>query len=98
MIAWYQDEPQRVGEVFLLTQPDVTRPYLLGRGGNQPDEAGIRLRAARQRVGLLDVTQPLASRLISRVQLRITADPKGGLLGGLLCGLAGGVPPAPASA
>ena len=35
---------------------------------------------------------------LDRVQLRITADPKGGLLGGLLCGLAGGVPPAPATA
>jgi hypothetical protein len=30
------------------------------------------------------------------VHLRITADPEGGLLGQLLCGLAGGVPPPPA--
>jgi hypothetical protein len=31
---------------------------------------------------------------LDRVHLRITADPKGGILGSLLCGLAGG-PPAP---
>ena len=30
---------------------------------------------------------------LDRVQLRITADPKGGILGSLLCGLAGGPPP-----
>jgi hypothetical protein len=35
---------------------------------------------------------------LDRVQLRITADPKGGLLGGLLCGLAGGVPIPPVAA
>ena len=29
---------------------------------------------------------------LDRVQLRITADPKGGILGSLLCGLAGGPP------
>jgi hypothetical protein len=34
---------------------------------------------------------------LDRVQLRITADPKGGLLGSLLCGLAGGIPPAAAT-
>jgi len=33
---------------------------------------------------------------LDRVQLRITADPKGGLLGSLLCGLAGGPPVLPA--
>ncbi len=33
---------------------------------------------------------------LDRVHLRITADPEGGLLGGLLCGLAGG-PPVPAA-
>jgi len=32
---------------------------------------------------------------LDRVQLRITADPNGGLLGSLLCGLAGGPPPIP---
>ena len=32
---------------------------------------------------------------LDRVQLRITADPKGGLLGSLLCGLAGGPPIVP---
>jgi hypothetical protein len=32
---------------------------------------------------------------LDRVQLRITADPTGGLLGSLLCGLAGGPSPAP---
>jgi hypothetical protein len=33
---------------------------------------------------------------LDRVHLRITADPEGGLLGSLLCGLAGGAPPVPA--
>ena len=32
---------------------------------------------------------------LDRVQLRITADPKGGILGSLLCGLAGGPLPIP---
>jgi hypothetical protein len=32
---------------------------------------------------------------LDRVHLRITADPAGGLLGSLLCGLAGGPPPVP---
>jgi hypothetical protein len=32
---------------------------------------------------------------LDRVQLRITADPNGGILGSLLCGLAGGPQPAP---
>lgn len=35
---------------------------------------------------------------LDRVQLRITADPRRGILGSLLCGLAGGPPPAPAAA
>ena len=34
---------------------------------------------------------------LDRVQLRITADPKGGILGSLLCGLAGGAPVTPAT-
>jgi hypothetical protein len=33
---------------------------------------------------------------LDRVQLRITADPNGGILGSLLCGLAGGPSPIPA--
>ena len=32
---------------------------------------------------------------LDRVQLRITADPNGGLLGSLLCSLAGGPPTPP---
>ena len=35
---------------------------------------------------------------LDRVQLRITANPNGGLLGSLLCGLAGGIPPVPTTA
>lgn len=35
---------------------------------------------------------------LDRVHLRITADPNGGLLGSLLCSLAGGPPPPPAPA
>jgi hypothetical protein len=35
---------------------------------------------------------------LDRVQLRITADPRRGILGSLLCGLAGGPPPAPVGA
>ena len=83
-----------VSAVYGITLPLVpTTPgsALPGAAALPPVPAGI--------CTVLDLTLgPLNLNLLglivelSRVQLRITADPNGGLLGSLLCGLAGGPP------
>jgi two-component system nitrogen regulation response regulator GlnG/two-component system response regulator HydG len=75
VIAWCPDEPQRLGEVFLLPEDKPLRTYVLGRGPAQHDDPGLRVLPARQRPGRQDVMAPLTTRAISRVQLRVTVTP-----------------------
>ena len=68
IIAWYHDEPHRAGEVALMHS--TRGPFLLGRGGAKPEDEGARVEFVRQRPGGQADGGPLASRGLSRQQLR----------------------------
>jgi two-component system nitrogen regulation response regulator GlnG/two-component system response regulator HydG len=73
-IAWALEEPERVGEVAL-----VTGAMVLGRGPAQPEDSGPRATFVRQRPGESGGGSPLASSRISRVQLRVAPTDGGGV-------------------
>lgn len=66
VLLWSRHEPHRVGEVARVSAGGAG-PRILGRGEANGDER--RLTFARQRPGALEVTGPLESPRISRVQL-----------------------------
>ena len=37
VLLWSREQPERVGEVAILTPTADARPYVLGRGGGRPD-------------------------------------------------------------
>ncbi|MGZ3420391.1 MAG: sigma 54-interacting transcriptional regulator [Polyangiales bacterium] len=69
VVCWSLDEPRRVGEVA-----GVKGPSVLGRGGPQPEDDAPRLVFRRARPGSNEVTGPLESKRVSRVQLRIAVE------------------------
>ena len=71
-IAWSADEPWRVGEVALVPVGE-RHSVILGRGGRDRGERIERAALVRQRPGINEATAPLASRRISRAQLRLRA-------------------------
>src|SRR6185295_987857 len=71
VIAWCAHEPDRVGEIAVITSPGSVTT--LGRGpGEEPGEA--RLRFFRQRPAKLEERPPLMSAGISRKQLVVHAQ------------------------
>src|SRR5579859_7942261 len=66
VVAWYPDEPTRIGELAVV--PAKGAPQVLGRGADGPDP---RLRFFRARPGRLDPTAPLGSAALSRRQLEV---------------------------
>lgn len=74
MLVWSRDEPARVGEIILL--PEGGDPVELGRGA-EGDRPAARAVLVRQEPGVNVVRPPLASRRLSRTQLRLQAlDPQ----------------------
>ena len=69
-ILWCRDEPQRVGETFLLLGPVA----VLGRGAPRDDEP--RVSPWRIRPGVSTRQPPLGSEAVARRQLRLTAGPR----------------------
>jgi DNA-binding NtrC family response regulator len=72
VVAWYPDEPQRVGELAVV--PAKGARQVLGRGEDGPDP---RLRIFRARPGRLDLTDPLWSAALSRRQLELEPTAEG---------------------
>jgi DNA-binding NtrC family response regulator len=71
-IAWSASEPGRAGEVCTVP-PTRGAPFIMGRGDLCPDGEELRLNFVRERGDTFDPRPPLASRRISRRQLRIRA-------------------------
>jgi DNA-binding NtrC family response regulator len=69
VIVWSRAEPDRIGEVALLTEGD--RPAVLGRGTDEGREPRVVFH--RQRPGSLEPRPPLEGAGISRRQLQIGA-------------------------
>jgi two-component system nitrogen regulation response regulator GlnG/two-component system response regulator HydG len=69
VVLWSRDEPERIGEVLLI--PHSVAPWIFGRGETSPGEH--RLALVRQRPAANQLTGPLGSLRISRVQLCLTA-------------------------
>jgi two-component system nitrogen regulation response regulator GlnG/two-component system response regulator HydG len=69
VVLWSRDEPERTGEVLLI--PPSVAPWMFGRGETSPGER--RLALVRQRPAANQVTAPLGSVRISRVQLHVIA-------------------------
>ncbi|MCB9753104.1 MAG: sigma-54-dependent Fis family transcriptional regulator [Myxococcales bacterium] len=69
VLLWSREQPERVGEVAILTPTADARPYVLGRGGGRPDLH--RVAWVRQRPGRNTPTGALASPRISRDQLLV---------------------------
>jgi two-component system response regulator HydG len=72
VVAWYPDEPQRVGEFAVV--PAKGAPQVLGRGGDGPEP---RLRFFRACPGRLDPTESLGSAALSRRQLEVQPAAEG---------------------
>ncbi|WP_437727709.1 sigma 54-interacting transcriptional regulator [Sorangium sp. So ce861] len=75
MIAWSAAEPERVGEVALFDPDEGAR--ILGRGEPPGGPSGGRVIFHRQRPGVLERTEPLASPGLSREQLRVRLEGSG---------------------
>ncbi len=71
-IAWSPNEPGRTGEVCAVPSTPGAA-FVLGRGASSPADDALRLDFLRERGQALDPRPPLASRRISREQLRIRA-------------------------
>jgi two-component system nitrogen regulation response regulator GlnG/two-component system response regulator HydG len=69
VVLWSRNEPERAGEALLV--PSSVAPWIFGRGETSPGER--RLALVRQRPAANQLTGPLESLRISRVQLRLTA-------------------------
>ncbi len=69
VVLWSRNEPERTGEVLLI--PHSVAPWIFGRGETSPGER--RLALVRQRPAANQLTGPLWSLRISRVQLYLTA-------------------------
>ncbi len=65
-IAWSIDEPERIGQSAVITEPSV-----LGRGGAQADDGGRRLVFHARRPGDARPSPPLSAARLSRVQLML---------------------------
>src|SRR5262245_44834798 len=66
VVAWSRDEPERAGEVALISGDRV-----LGRGGARREDGVQRAELGRQRPGSFEATGPIESVRISRLQLRL---------------------------
>jgi two-component system nitrogen regulation response regulator GlnG/two-component system response regulator HydG len=75
VVLWSRNEPERTGEVLLV--PPSVEPWIFGRGETSPGER--RLALVRQRPAANQLTGPLGSLRISRVQLQLTALGAGAL-------------------
>ena len=75
VVLWCRDEPERTGEVLLI--PHAVAPWIFGRGETSPGER--RLALVRQRPAANQLTGPLGSLRISRVQLHLSALGAGAL-------------------
>ena len=72
VVAWYEREPSRVGEVLLVPREGHS---VFGRGAAEGQEAGAeRLGLIRQRPGSNERTPPLDNPFLSRQQLKLTID------------------------
>lgn len=80
VIVWSVDEPDRVGEAFLIPTDDFQTRYLLGRGDYRPEDGSERLLPFQQRPGRRTPTAPLMTPTISREQLRLQLDEHGALV------------------
>ena len=80
VIAWSVDEPDRVGEAFLIPTDDARARYLLGRGEYRPEDGSARLLPFQQRPGWRAPMPPLMTPTISREQLRLQLDEHGALV------------------
>jgi two-component system nitrogen regulation response regulator GlnG/two-component system response regulator HydG len=72
VIAWYPDDPRRVGE--LAVAPPKGTTHVMGRGDAEEEP---RVRFFRSRPGRLEPTEPLAAPGLSRRQLEVTGHEDG---------------------
>ena len=70
VIAWSREEPDRIGERWVLPGRGEA---LIGRGGPRADDPAPRLLPVRLRPGERQPTGPLRSQRVSRQQLRLAA-------------------------
>ena len=79
LVAWSRDQPERMGEVFLVPPSEPRSPWIIGRGSENRAPGPERLTLTRQRPGQNVPTGELLSPRLSRQQLRLVCDADGRL-------------------